>query len=85
MRLSSCGLDCDGCGIGQEKNCPGCHACEGNPFWSDGTCDLYACATERRLENCAACENFPCDMLQEWATGEGPERVENLRALREAN
>ena len=79
MNLSSCGLDCDACAIGKEKDCPGCHATKGNPFWGD--CDLYACAAEKTLTHCGKCGKFPCDMLREWASQEGVERIDNLWGL----
>ena len=76
MNLSVCGIDCDECKYKTAKNCPGCRACKGTPFW--GNCDLYACAIKKNLPHCGKCEEFPCEMLKEWASGENPERIQNL-------
>jgi len=83
MNLSSCGTDCDACAYKTSHNCPGCNALKGKPFWSgEGGCDLFACADGKALPHCGKCGEFPCAMLQEWASdGENPERIENLRAL----
>ena len=80
MNISSCGLDCDTCHFKVEENCPGCHALKGKPHWSrEEACDLYACADEKKLPHCGTCGEFPCGMLKEWASGEGPERIDNLK------
>jgi hypothetical protein len=85
MRLSSCGIDCDTCEIGKEKNCAGCQSVKGKPFWSaEGLCDLFACASKKEHPHCGKCEGFPCEMLKEWAAGENSERIDNLRMLEEA-
>ena len=76
MNLSSCGIDCAVCKFQTEQNCPGCRVHQGNPFW--GKCDLYACATGKRLPHCGKCADFPCGMLHEWASSENPERIQNL-------
>lgn len=84
MNLSSCGIDCDVCKFKVEQDCPGCYVVKGKPFWSnEGTCDLYACAVGKNLPHCGKCDEFPCGMLQEWASSEGPERIDNLRTLGE--
>ena len=82
MNLSSCGIDCDACKFKIEQNCPGCYTLKGKPSWSaDGTCDLYTCAAGKSLYHCGQCGEFPCKMLQEWASSEGTERIDNLRTL----
>lgn len=82
MNLSSCGIDCDDCKFKVEASCLGCHALKGKPFWSkDGTCDLYDCASGKGHPHCGKCGEFPCGMLQEWASSEGTERIDNLRKL----
>lgn len=77
MNLSSCGIDCDACKYKLESGCTGCHSCKGNPFW--GECELFACAAEKNLRNCGKCGEFPCNTLQEWASRENPERIDNLK------
>ena len=70
MRLSSCGINCDVCKFTVDKNCPGCHTLKGKPFWAgDSTCDLFACADDRQIQDCGKCGEFPCGMLHKWANG----------------
>lgn len=76
MNLSSCGIDCGKCKFKIDKKCPGCGALKGKPFW--GRCELYTCAESKNLTNCGECKEFPCKMLKEWASGENPERIQNL-------
>jgi len=77
--FSICGIDCDSCKYKEESGCAGCRANKGQIFW--GSCDLYRCCAEKGLEHCGHCDEFPCAMLREWASGENPERIENLRKL----
>jgi len=76
---SICGIDCDICKYKNEQNCKGCKSNKGCIFW--GECDLYKCCTSKKLEHCGLCEEFPCEMLKEWASGENPERIDNLKKL----
>ena len=77
--ISICGIDCDACKYREEKGCKGCRANEGAIFW--GACDLYKCCISKNLAHCGVCADFPCSMLQEWASSENPERIDNLRRL----
>ena len=81
MNYAICGIDCDTCKFKTERDCPGCRANEGQPFW--GTCDLYACCHAKHLRHCGQCDAFPCDTLKQWAESENPERIDNLRNLPE--
>lgn len=76
---SICGIDCDACGFAAEQGCKGCQAEQGQVFW--GECELYQCNAEKQQEHCGKCAQFPCAKLQEWASGENPERIDNLRNL----
>jgi len=77
--ISICGIDCDSCKHKEENGCKGCRANEGKIFW--GECDLYKCCISKNLVHCGLCTDFPCSMLQEWASSENPERIDNLRKL----
>ena len=83
MNLSSCGIDCSACKFTAERNCPGCHAHKGNPFW--GKCDLHACASEKQLPHCGKCGDFPCKKLIDAHKNENPNgngiEIDNLRYL----
>ena len=43
-----------------DETCPGCRGGCGFPG-----CEIRACAQERDLEVCSACEDFPCDRIRE--------------------
>lgn len=45
-------INCHGCGRGSEKVFKFCRECE-----------IRRCGIERDIENCAHCENYPCDKL----------------------
>ncbi len=47
----SCGCECGQCAAGPHR-----HAC-----------DIYRCVTERRLESCAECDDFPCTRIIQFA------------------
>ncbi len=51
-------------GINREKlPCLGCRSVKGRcPVISD-TCETYICATERHVDFCFKCSEFPCDKL----------------------
>jgi len=84
MNLSICGIDCDVCKFKQEGKCEGCRisASIGKCVWG-GRCELHDCATEKSLSHCGKCKEFPCATLQEWASSENTERIDNLKALGE--
>ena len=48
---------CDGCMTGGERVCG--HA---------GECTIRACVVERRLGNCAGCDDYVCGKLEEFLT-----------------
>ncbi len=78
-RYSICGIDCHNCRHREEQGCPGCQASEGKVFW--GECELYFCNRQKGQEHCGLCREFPCAKLKEWASGENPERIDNLKGL----
>lgn len=83
--LSTCGIDCDACIYKIEGKCEGCKICapKGQCIFG-GRCDLHDCATEKKLPHCGKCNAFPCTTLQEWASSENPERIDNLSALNQS-
>lgn len=68
--ISACGLECDTCEF-FGKNCEGCHAVKGRPFWTvehmgGNPCPLYACAVETKgLPSCGPCADLPCKTFRE--------------------
>jgi hypothetical protein len=77
--IAICGIDCDKCNHKLKNKCNGCRANMGKIFW--GECDLYTCCAGKNKNNCGKCDSFPCDKLKEWASGENPERIQNLFEL----
>jgi hypothetical protein len=60
-----CGYSCNGCDH-HEKECPGCGATRGKPFWTayvnTDICPVYACCTtERKLPHCGKCPDLMCE------------------------
>lgn len=76
---SVCGIDCDSCKYRTEQNCGGCTYSECKVFW--GECEIYKCNTAKNQAHCGKCSDFPCAKLQEWASKENPERIDNLKNL----
>ncbi|MCP4717497.1 MAG: DUF3795 domain-containing protein [Deltaproteobacteria bacterium] len=63
-------INCDGCCSASERLSGYCRVCE-----------IRACARERQLENCAACEDYICEKLEKVVSME-PEARTRLDALR---
>jgi hypothetical protein len=64
MTLSPCGIDCELCPFYQ-KDCDGCKAVEGKPFWTEDAfpegCPLYECSiTKHKFTSCGCCDQLPC-------------------------
>ena len=79
-KYSVCGIDCDECSFYAQSKCRGCRENKGVIFW--GKCDVFSCCDKNKLDHCGRCEDFPCDMLREFASSENPERIDNLNKLR---
>ena len=52
--MAFCGLACAGC---SDLDCPGCHlkGCQDADH-----CEILKCCTDRHLDGCHACDDFPC-------------------------
>ena len=81
--LAYCGLDCGRCDCRAKTNCPGCQAAGGRMFW--GECQVATCCMGKGLAHCGKCDEFPCDVLKEFAYskehGDNGQRIERLKAL----
>lgn len=99
MITSVCGLICNDCTV-FPKECHGCLAVEGMPYWtkdvtSNGVCPLYDCAVnQKRYHHCGDCPDLPCQMfvdLKDPAISDAEhrellkKRVANLRKLDKGN
>ena len=68
-----CGLYCGEC-LNYERPCKGCVPSNGRPAW--GKCKTYACTTEKKIEHCGKCTEFPCSLfLNQYSRELGPWRV----------
>jgi len=57
-----CGEHCPTCHYhaeGSSPHCPGCDVVKGRPFW--GECKIYSCHSDRGVQHCGLCGDFPCD------------------------
>ena len=66
----------------EDINCVGCKIEGGDRFkWCD-KCSVRACASERRVETCAHCDDYVCDSLKEWLSFAGDEAKDRLEKIR---
>ncbi|MCD7731400.1 MAG: DUF3795 domain-containing protein [Oscillospiraceae bacterium] len=77
MRCSKCGLNCDECSRREEYGCPGCVNAEYG-YWG-GRCEIKECCSEKGVEHCGLCPDFPCELIREFSydpeTGDDGERL----------
>jgi hypothetical protein len=62
-------------------DCDGCQADGRAPDWTAKLCPIRKCCRERKIDTCAACEQYPCEQL-EGILKVAPEARDNLEALR---
>jgi hypothetical protein len=49
--------------------CDGCLALEGRHISHWGSCTIRMCATKQNVENCGWCEQYPCELLEQFLVG----------------
>ena len=55
-------------GIPPDKTvCKGCRNEDGRCVHNEQTCRVYPCASEKKLNFCSECDDFPCDFLHPYA------------------
>ena len=52
------------------NDCDGCKAQNGRLYSGCWKCQIRKCASEKRLENCAYCSEYPCDKLSKFFDSE---------------
>jgi hypothetical protein len=81
MVQSRCGILCIECGYREEMNCGECINIE-KPFGGD-LCPVKDCCESKKLEHCGKCEDFPCDLLKQFAydkeQGDNGKRIEQCK------
>ena len=75
-RLKLEDVDCDGCTIGERLH----------SFCA--VCDVRKCGLDKNIENCAHCDEFPCEKLEKlwnsFRTVSGEEAKTNLKRIRKS-
>ena len=62
-------------------DCDGCRADTGRIFSGCLTCEIRKCARQKDLESCAACSEYPCEILEK-TFQEDPAAQGRLEAIR---
>ncbi len=69
-------IDCDGCTV------------EGRLHTFCAVCEVRSCGLERGIENCAHCDEYPCErlekLLKSFQTASGEKAKANLEAIRKS-
>lgn len=65
MIESRCGILCSNCEYKDSTGCKGCVNID-KPFWGE-QCPVKSCCEDKKLQNCGACNTFPCDLLISFA------------------
>lgn len=50
----------------EQINCVGCLATEGVQISYCGECEIRKCGLEKKVENCAYCDDYICEKLEKW-------------------
>ena len=50
------------------SNCDGCKTQDGRLFSGSNNCYMRKCTRKKRIENCAYCQDYPCEELQKLFT-----------------
>ena len=65
----------------EDINCDGCKSVGGNHFNYCNVCEIRKCGMERDVENCAYCNDYPCDKLEKFFKI-APDNKKQLDAIR---
>jgi len=66
----------------EDINCDGCKSGGSCHFQYCGVCEIRLCARKRNIANCAFCDEYPCEKLEEFFKM-APQSKVSLDALRE--
>jgi len=84
MVESRCGILCNQCEYREKVNCGGCVTIT-KPFWGDA-CPVKSCCEENEHKHCGECNDFPCDLLNQFAydkeQGDDGKRIEQCEKWR---
>ena len=48
----------------EQINCNGCRSDEQKFFYCSDMCEIRKCGIEKGVENCAGCDEYPCEKLE---------------------
>ena len=81
MIESRCGILCSECEYREQVKCSGCVNIQ-KPFWGE-SCPVKVCCESKNNEHCGVCEEFPCDLLNQFAynekQGDDGKRIEQCK------
>lgn len=85
MFESRCGILCSECSYREQMGCKGCVSID-KPFWGE-SCLLKSCCEDKSHGHCGECNDFPCDLLNQFAydkeQGDDGKRIGQCRAWRD--
>lgn len=63
------------------NDCDGCKTETGRLYWGCKHCSVRKCASERGVDNCAHCDQYPCEELEEFFAKEpiSKERLDEIK------
>jgi hypothetical protein len=64
-------------------DCAGCKS-DGPHFSFCHSCNVRLCASKRGVETCAHCDDYGCDVLEDWLSHAGEESRKRLETIRNA-
>jgi hypothetical protein len=65
-------------------DCDGCHTDTGRLFSACMACEIRKCAKRKELESCAACTDYPCEILEKFFQDD-PDARSRLETIRRSN
>ena len=69
----------------EQVNCDGCPPSEGKRvFFYCNICEIRKCGQEKRVENCAYCDEYACEKLTSFFTNMVPEAKTTLEEIRKS-
>jgi len=77
MKLSVCGVNCEGCEHSGAECSGDCAAIRGKVYWAgfigEEVCPIYACVAGKKHGDCGDCKKLPCKI---WHTLKDPAMTE---------
>lgn len=64
----------------EDINCEGCTKGKIHVYFCGNMCNIRKCAMSKNIENCAFCNDYPCQMLSDFIK-DIPEAQENLKNI----